>query len=1489
MANGDSSREVPKEAASLKKKQTRFAKRLIDGLHGEAWRACHSLVESSEELRVVDAYEKVFATLHSIHKVGVIKANEAFDISFKKSYRKRAAQAWAELQDVADKVEMSDSLQAYFLLENVGLSRDDRRQILPANQSNYSVEGIEKALRVSFYDIHDRERGAGHREQAGGKRSGKGFRKHYAHVAQGESDGSGHKDEDDAAEDDAAYAIVAGEGETHEGTGGSDIGASEDDEIYDAFSAYQESRRKLKDFQKIKPGGAEASHPQGEVEDKVCGHWTGDGKALYVNENPCFFTLQDGDSNSYCDMVREGGAADMEQDDGREWEVMSEIPPPYVGEASAAEMPMPMPDRTQPDAEDVGPRDLRTSGPGQCDRWEAAVSGAKAQLIERLQKLYRGELVHKKGCSKKMDGGYLYDGSFGVLSLNAYVDDGGYLFGGAKVPETKMAGGYEGKGTVDPRSGLEIFKELVVGEMAPQISCLVCQCPLVLRSRRGKTGYFFGCKNFASEKHCKFTLELGEGLALYRHSEFVFAQDGHAEEIEEDERGLCLLDTACASCLHSRKWRQRFEALLPEDKRGQPTMQKQSFDFANGDSAKENITVWRLPVFFANIPEEVYSSELPDGETPLLFSIQAMRDDSGHESQEGEPSSGAGHGDHSDKALGHKSGPDFEKPMAEPKGTSEAPQVETEDLSVYYLQEAELPLLHGVNKKDKTAELSARRVRELEKSCRKQAALDQRNWTALKNNYALAEQWDGEGKFILGDQCPYGKWDYKIGRPVQKKTGWLSNSEVILRKARDGVDDDGDKMMNSEPKEPRVEPMEDTWEFAGVWWKMNGSMHGRVEQKMDSAWTGNTEFEILGGVPATEDHQEHHEGIRLSQWILITKNHERGVQKYQRHAECNDDEAVLDLLEHTAVGAERDLGRSWVALESGRADATLILCSLTARRMKKPQPLASPLDVPLRKSFLLLNGNEVLTTDFEEWRSMAPAAQVRPLWRKAVCSTSSSTGGDESAAVATHRVHVNLEHTPTAALLRALRVSRASETALKAARLFRCPDCLRMNEKAPRPSKLPMADEFNVQIGVDIIQEKGASGFNWTWLNVFDQGVCFQVSVLLENTRANLTASEVPRAFAMAWQSFGRRPSQGPFPVGCYVFYFDAANKVRGPNCWRGIARVVGKEGSGAIWISRRDILIAVFPEHLSLAHDQEVEHWMIVGSILHSMCPTTTPISPIADNPDAEANEREAKRQRVLRDTEAAHYVTETCDAASAYEFHGYLVKKAKEHFALENGDRLQRPCRPPPGDEDLVFFTDAKAENGRAWIGGFLEMVPGCHGPWFSLEVTREWARWAFSKDSPNKVIAPLELLATLIAVKLWVPDSKERQVSRVAIRGYTDNQSNEALVKKAMTTKFPSTLVLLELAEELAFKSCEPGLTWIRREANQLADDLTNENFKEFCPEFRVPLKGGDVQWRVLYRLLEHANGFYQELLQFKQQGKAGPVKVRKSEKLRKLKPW
>ena len=96
-----------------------------------------------------------------------------------------------------------------------------------------------------------------------------------------------------------------------------------------------------------------------------------------------------------------------------------------------------------------------------------------------------------------------------------------------------------------------------------------------------------------------------------------------------------------------------------------------------------------------------------------------------------------------------------------------------------------------------------------------------------------------------------------------------------------------------------------------------------------------------------------------------------------------------------------------------------------------------------------------------------------------------------------------------------------------------------------------------------------------------------------------------------------------------------------------------------------------------------------------------------------------------------------------------------------LEGGERLQRPDVGVQGAICQVFYTDAKAEDGRAWIGGFLEISLGCQGPWFSLEVEKGWAPWAFVKGDTKKVIAALELLATLIGVRLWVPEEHSQPV--------------------------------------------------------------------------------------------------------------------------------
>ena len=37
-----------------------------------------------------------------------------------------------------------------------------------------------------------------------------------------------------------------------------------------------------------------------------------------------------------------------------------------------------------------------------------------------------------------------------------------------------------------------------------------------------------------------------------------------------------------------------------------------------------------------------------------------------------------------------------------------------------------------------------------------------------------------EGKYIISDQCAYGKIDLESGRPIKKPTGWLSNAERLL-------------------------------------------------------------------------------------------------------------------------------------------------------------------------------------------------------------------------------------------------------------------------------------------------------------------------------------------------------------------------------------------------------------------------------------------------------------------------------------------------------------------------------------------------------------------------------------------------------------------------------------------------------------------------------------------------------------------------------------
>ena len=159
-------------------------------------------------------------------------------------------------------------------------------------------------------------------------------------------------------------------------------------------------------------------------------------------------------------------------------------------------------------------------------------------------------------------------------------------------------------------------------------------------------------------------------------------------------------------------------------------------------------------------------------------------------------------------------------------------------------------------------------------------------------------------------------------------------------------------------------------------------------------------------------------------------------------------------------------------------------------------------------------------------------------------------------------------------------------------------------------------------------------------------------------------------------------------------------------------------------------------------------------------------------------------------------------------------------------------------------------------------------------------------FKKD-PKRVIAMLEPLASLIAVKLWMPSHDKHTAAKCWIRGKTDNLSNTFAVSKWMSTKFPLTIFVMELSESLRTSRCFLHLDWVPRDLNQLADDLTNEKFGAFEAARRVRWSPQEQSWIVLDRFMQFAKEYHEEMKSRKVETRQVQPKKRKNEK--RLGPW
>ena len=231
------------------------------------------------------------------------------------------------------------------------------------------------------------------------------------------------------------------------------------------------------------------------------------------------------------------------------------------------------------------------------------------------------------------------------------------------------------------------------------------------------------------------------------------------------------------------------------------------------------------------------------------------------------------------------------------------------------------------------------------------------------------------------------------------------------------------------------------------------------------------------------------------------------------------------------------------------------------------------------------------------------------------------------------------------------------------------------------------------------------------------------------------------------------------------------------------------------------------------------------------------------------------------------------------------FLAKRFKEGGQMQEAPPLVREG--DAGDE-LLFFTDARATEMGAWVGGYRQGQDGKIQSWFSEEITVEWASWLTLRKDPKRLIASLELLATLIAIKLWMPKNPKGSNAKCWIRGKTDNLGNAYAITKWMSTKFPLTVLVMELSESLRLGNCFLNLDWLRRDKNQLADDLSNMKFDSFDLSQRVRWNPFEQSWHVLTDFLGHAKEFHEELK--KRKAEQDPV-VPKTKKARSkgLGPW
>ena len=151
----------------------------------------------------------------------------------------------------------------------------------------------------------------------------------------------------------------------------------------------------------------------------------------------------------------------------------------------------------------------------------------------------------------------------------------------------------------------------------------------------------------------------------------------------------------------------------------------------------------------------------------------------------------------------------------------------------------------------------------------------------------------------------------------------------------------------------------------------------------------------------------------------------------------------------------------------------------------------------------------------------------------------------------------------------------------------------------------------------------------------------------------------------------------------------------------------------------------------------------------------------------------------------------------------------------------------------------SDASASRtGEAYVGGWCSASPNPTKDtvlWFHYAITADKHPWAFKDGNPQKRIAALELLGTLLLCKHLVTQQGQLP-GRVRLPVGSDNSGNIFSLLNLSAKKPYSAALLMEL---VLFLHCE-GCSIAPREYNTWADELTHPDFEGFSLDCRLPAR-------------------------------------------------